>query len=265
MAAFMTEEVKTSVDGKAGVGGLVLYANHLEKGKQFFGRFEKNYVSNENVIASVQKKNPGTDELILNTSEGYIKREILEMIEAGNSVSLLGLGTLSIGASGSCNNDSAGEISELKLGIRFTPSSELKEAVSKVSIGKVVFSDSSPVINKITDKFTGLESVELTEGKSVLLEGKRLKLGDEQSAVYLAPVDEEGTVLADESLWTDCTGFVRVNQPKSVEFYLPSSVKAGGRYRIVIRSNHSSSSFRRKTYTTVYSDVVTIVAEKTES
>lgn len=259
MAAKNKDEVKTSFNDKAGEGGLVLYANHLEKGKNFYALFESEHLSNENVIARVQKKNPGTDEIIIGTSESYVKREILSAISEAKSVSLLGLGTLSICVSGSVADDSASEVSELSLGVRFTPSSELKEAVSKVKISKVVFSDTAPVVSKIFDWFTGKESLELTEGKSVVLEGKRLKIGDDESGLFLAPVDADGGASDDESLWTDCTELVRQNKPSRLEFYLPASAKAGSSYKIVIKSNYLNGTSKRKKHMYTYSDVVTVV------
>lgn len=258
-------EVKTSFLGKTGECGLVLYANPFENGKKFYGRFESDHLSNENVIARIQKKNPGADEIIINASESYIKREIIDAVSEGKSVSVIGLGTFSLCVSGSVANDSSAEVSEMAIGIRFTPSQELKDAAASVKIGKVVFSDTAPVISKIVNWFTGESTAELTEGKNVVLEGKRLKIGDETSGLFLAPVDSSGNADDDESLWTDCTSLVRQNLPKKIDFYLPSSAKAGDKFRIVIKSNYLNGSSKRKVNIYTYSDVVTIVSEKAQA
>lgn len=255
------DEVKTTFTGKAGSGGLTLYANHLKKGKEFYGRFSGEYLSNENVIARVQKKNPGTDELIISTSETYLKREILEAVAEGKAVSLLGLGTISLSAGGSCTDDSSEEISEMSLHLKFTPGQELKAAAAKVSIGNVIFSDTTPVISKITDWFTGKVTDRLTAGKNVLIEGKRLKIGDDFSGLFLAPSDEKGSTQSDESLWIDCTALIRVNKPKKIDFYLPPQAESGKNYRIVIKTNYINGKDRRKTPLYAYSGVITVVSE----
>ncbi len=62
------------------------------------------------------KKNPGADEIIINTSISYIKREILAALKEGKAVNLLDLGELYIGATGSglflAPADEKGEISD---------------------------------------------------------------------------------------------------------------------------------------------------------
>ena len=252
------EEIKTTFNGKDGKGGLTLYANPFGTGKKFYGRFERDVLSMENLLSKLQEKNPGIDEIIVNTAISYIKREILAALKAGKAVNLLDLGELYIAATGSVADDS--EVSELSLTAKFSPSPLLKEAVVNVSISNVVFSDTAPAINKVINWFTGEESLELTAGKSVVLKGKRLKLGPEDSALYLAPADEKGDVLDDESGWIDCTSLVRHNGPRKLEFYLPDTATAGSKYQIVIKSTYLNGTAMRKEPVYTYSDVVTISA-----
>lgn len=252
------EEIKTTFNGKDGNGGLTLYVNPFGTGKKFYGRFERDVLSMENLISRVQEKNPGTDEIIIQTATSYLKREILAALKEGKAVNLLDLGELYIAATGSVSGDSAAEISELALAVKFSSSPVLREAIANVSIGKVVLSDTAPSISKIVNWFTGEESATLSFGKNVVLEGKRLKLGDEDSGIYLAPVDEKGDVSDEESSWVDCTDLVRQNTPKRLDFYLPAEATDGSRYRIVIKSTYVNGSSKRKEPVYTYSDVVTV-------
>lgn len=253
------EEIKTSFNGKDGNGGLTLYANPFGTGKKFYGRFERDVLSMENLVSRVQQKNPGADEIIINTGISYIKREILAALKEGKAVNLLDLGELYIGASGSVASDSASDISEMSLTVKFSASQVLKESISNVSIGKVVLSDTAPAITKIFNWFTGEESTTLTAGKNVILEGKRLKLGtDENCGLFLASADEKGEVSDDESSWIDCTTLVRQNTPKKIDFYLPDTAVSGTAYRIVIKSNYVNGSTKRKEPVYTYSDVITV-------
>ena len=254
----MTEEIKISFNEKTGNGGLTLYANPFGTGKKFYGRFERDVISMENLVSRVQQKNPGADEIIINTAISYIKREILAALKQGLAVNLLDLGELYIAATGSTASDSAKDVSDISLSVKFSASQLLKESITDVSIGKVVFSDTAPAITKIFNWFTGKESSVLTAGKNVILEGKSLKLGTSASGLFLAPVDEKGDVSDNEAEWINCTDLVRQNTPKKIDFYLPDEAVPGDTFRIVIKSNYINGTTERKQSTFTYSDVVTI-------
>lgn len=256
----MGEEIKTAFNGKDGTGGLTLYVNPFGTGKKFYGRFDRDIIKVENLVSRIQEKNPGADEIIINTGLSYIKREILAALKEGKAVNLLDLGELYIAASGSTAGDSATDIADLTLSVKFSPSPLLKESISNVSIKKTVFSDTAPAITKIFNWFTGKETTELSAGKNVILEGKRLKLGtDETSGLYLASVDEKGDISDDETTWINCTSLVRQNTPKKIDFYLPDTASVGSSYRIVIVSNYVNGTTKRKTPQYTYSDIVTVV------
>ena len=253
------EELKTSFSGKDGNGGLTLYANPFGTGKKFYGRFERDILSMENLVSRIQEKNPGADEIIINTAISYIKREILAALKEGKAVNLLDLGELYIAATGSTASDSKTDVSDLSLTVKFSASTVLRESIANVSIGKIMLSDTAPAITKIFNWFTGEESTTLTAGKNVILEGKRLKLGSENSGLFLASVDEKGEVSSDdEGTWIDCTSLVRVNTPKKIDFYLPTEATDGTSYRIVIKSNYVNGTTKRKEPIFTYSDVVTV-------
>lgn len=257
----MAEEIKTTFHSKDGNGGLILYANPFGTGKKFYGRFERDVLSMENLVSRVQKKNPGADEIIIQTGISYIKREILSALKEGKAVNLLDLGELYIGATGSVASNSSSDIADLSLTVKFSASQILRDAIANVSIGNVVFSNTAPSINKIFNWFTGKESTVLTAGKNVILEGKRLKLGAEDSGLYLAPVDEKGEVISDEeNAWINCTSLVRQNTPKKIDFYLPNEATDGSSYRIVIKSNYVNGTTKRKEPIYTYSDAVTVQA-----
>lgn len=255
------EELKTSFSNKDGNGGLTLYANPFGTGKKFYGRFERDSLSMENLLSRIQEKNPGADEIIMQTGISYLKREILAAIKEVKAVNLLDLGELYISVMGSVASDSATDISDLTLTIKFSASQVLRDAITKVSIGSVVFSNTAPTINKIINWFTGKETTTLTAGKNVIIEGKKLKLGTENSALYLAPVDEKGEITSDEeSSWINCTNLIRQNNPKKIDFYLPNEISDDSSYRIVIKSDYINGTTKRKTPIYTYSDVVTVQA-----
>ena len=256
----MAEEIKTTFNGKDGNGGLTLYANPFGTGKKFYGRFERDVLSMENLVSRVQQKNPGADEIIINTGISYIKREILAALKEGKAVNLLDLGELYIAATGSAASESKADCSDLSLTVKFSASQVLREAIANVSIGKIMLSDTTPAITKIFNWFTGEETTTLSAGKNVILEGKRLKLGSEDSGLYLAPVDEKGDCTDEESAWIDCTDLVRQNTPKKIDFYLPAEASTGTAYRIVLKSNYVNGTTKRKEPLYTYSEVVTIMA-----
>lgn len=254
------EELKTSFNGKDGNGGLKLYANPFGTGKKFYGRFERDNLSLENLISRIRQKNPGADEILIQTCISYLKREILEALKEGKSVNFLDLGELYICATGSVASDSKTDCSELSLVVKFSASQILRDSIANVSVGTIMFSDTAPAISKIFNWFTGEESTTLTEGKNVILEGKRLKLGSQNSGLYIAPVDEKGEISDDEEMWINCTHLVRQNTPKKIDFYLPEQALAGSSYRIIIKSDYLNGSSKRKDPHYTYSDVVTVTS-----
>jgi len=253
------EEIKTSFNGKIGKGGLVLYVNPFGTGKKFFGRFERDVLSMENLISRIQEKNPGADEIIIQTALSYLKREILTALKEGKAVNLLDLGELYIGACGSVASDSASEISDIALSVKFSASQVLRDSIANVSISNVVFYNTAPAISRIFNWFTGEETNTLTAGKNVILEGKRLKLGSAaNSGLYLAPADEKGEISDDETLWLNCTSLVRKNTQTKIDFYLPDEASSGSSYRIVVKSNYVNGNINRKEPVYTYSDLVTV-------
>ena len=187
------EEIRTSFNGKDGNGGLTLYANPFGTGKKFYGRFERDVLSMENLVSRIQEKNPGADEIIINTGISYIKREILAALKEGKAVNLLDLGELYVGASGSVADDSAREVSELTLTIKFSASQVLKDSISNVSIGNVVFSNTAPAISKIFNWYTGEESTTLTAVRTLFLRAKGSSLGQMKTvdSFLLPPMKKE--------------------------------------------------------------------------
>ena len=129
----MAEEIKTNFDGKDGKGDLKLYANPLGKGRKFYGRFKRDVMSMENIVSRVQEKNPGTDSIILNTGMSYIKREILKVLKEGKAVNLLDLGELYIAAIGTTASDSANDLSEISLCVKFTASRLLRKTSKEIT------------------------------------------------------------------------------------------------------------------------------------
>lgn len=252
------EEIKTSFNDKNGVGAVTLRANSLGKGKKFVAYFDRNVMSIEHLLANIKKKNPSADEIAINTSISYLKREILDTLKEGKAVNLLDLGVLYISASGSVANDSATEISALELAAKFTPSQIVKDAVSQVKIGKVTIANFDANITKIIDFFSGKESDELHIGKNVIIEGKKLKLGESNSGVYLAPISESGEMNTDSATWIDCSRLVRESTKSKINFFIPDDT-AEGRYRIVVKTSYTGSKDERKEPLYAYSEIISAI------
>ena len=59
----MSETLQTSFNDVEAQGKIVLFKNHLGKGNSYYGRFDRKTVSTRTLIARIQARKAGTNEL----------------------------------------------------------------------------------------------------------------------------------------------------------------------------------------------------------
>jgi len=249
------KSLNTVFNDTDGNGRITLYTNPFGNGSQYYGKFERNTITTETLIARIQKKKAGTNELAVQQIAGFLKQEILEALEKGEAVNLLDLGTMYIVPNGKFNGTTLQNGTKPTFGVRFTPSQQTQSTVENLQIKDIRIAEVSPVINKITDMFTSGSDNNLSAGKSVLLEGQRLKVSGQGSGVFLCPVYEDNTVETDESQFINCPVITK-NTNKNLEFYIPDDTE--GTYCILVKTYYSSNVSNSKNAKTVLSEQVVI-------
>lgn len=189
-----------------------------------------------------------------------IQKKILKMLEQGKAVNVLDLGTMYIALK--CNAKGKSDDSESgKFYIKFSPTPLANEAISSLSVDKIVYADGRPEITTITDLSDTESEGSITTTKPCRLTGSRLKLGGGDWGIYFAPVDSEGKMSTDETTWVkvDEENIFR-NKPTELNFFVPSSLTAGN-YQIVLRTGYLGKDKSRKTMVETVSDAITVKAE----
>lgn len=226
----------------------------------FIGRVTRNTVSLENLIASISEKNEGVSPYMIQHVANLLGNEMLRACQNGNAVDVLGIGIMYIGIAGIVSGENPGESSIPGFKICFTPSTKAQEAVDSLKVDKVIIADSSPVFDRIINTFNQNENRILSKGKGVKVTGNRLKLLGEDSGLWFAPLEEDGSVCKDESKWTSVNSeTISANKPKSLEFYVPDSL-AEGSYCIVLRTRWCSGDKELKSPVSAISKTITIAA-----
>lgn len=215
----------------------------------------RNTVTIDNLIDAICQKRPEYRPYVLKQFAADLQEEILANLAAGNAVDLLDLGCLYLATSALKNRPA--DVSDIgELAVKFTASSMTNQAVKNIAIDKMVVADSSPVISTVECLGAKVEGT-LEAGKVARLSGAQLKLGSEGSFVAFAPIDESGAAILDESKWlkVDNTLVIR-NLPKTLEFYVPTTVQSDSDYRIVIRTNCGAGNIVRKRFDSSISKAV---------
>lgn len=257
-----TKDFSTEFNDTLGEGEVSLYPNPFNNGAKFYGKFNRTKVDTMTLISRLGKNGSGKNLIATKETLTLIKKEVMDALSDGETVEFIGLGTFYIAPVGGFSGTSD-DTSDQKFTVKFTPSAELRSCVKDLKIKKAEVKDTSPTIENITDQYTGKNFGEqefaLTAGKNIVVTGKRLKIMGENDGVYLAPVDAQDAVVSDEGQWLKSNRIAR-NLPKTIDFYLPDGVKAGTKYRIVIRTSYCNGNTVRKTHTDIVSGIVTAKA-----
>ena len=220
-----------------GNGNVTLYTNPFQNGNKYYARFDCVNVDVDNLIARMQKKDIGVNPINVKHILSLLKVEMLEALQKGEAVNLFDLGKFYIAASKTTGNTP--ETAEVgKLQVKFTPSKELNNTVSNLTIKKIAVASSAPMIDSVIDLFTGNTNGTLTGGKIVRIEGGKLKIVGDDCGIYFVSCDEEGNFSDDETTWLQIESdkIVR-NTNKTLEFFLPDTLEKDKTYRIVLKTN----------------------------
>lgn len=243
-----------------GTGTVTLVANPFEKGGKYYAKFDRTTVNIDHLIARIQKKEVGTNAIMAKHMASLFKVEILEALSRGEAVNLFDLGTLYITANGTVKGDTPETASIPGFQVKFTSSKVTNRAVSALGIKKIVMSATSPVIGTMTDLFTGEETTAFTAGKSIRIEGSRLKITGDDGGVFFAPATEKEEPVADEAQWIKVEKLIR-NVAKTLEFFLPATLASNTPYCIVLKTNSTKGNTTKKSYSVVSSGVVMVKDE----
>lgn len=253
----MAEKLTTKFLDSDGSGKITLYANRLSNGSNFYGKFERNTIDTNTLIARIQKRKAGTNELALQQTAGFLKEEILEALSRGESVNVLDLGTMYPSIKGRYNGTTFDSGEKQLFTAKFTPSQIANSALSKIGIKEISVADTSPVITSVINVITGNADGILNKGKSVHIKGERLKIGGEKGGIFLCPLNENKEPVQDESVWIPCP-IITWNTAKNIEFFLPDELESGAEFKILIRTYYLKKDEFTKTSREGFSEVVTI-------
>lgn len=252
----MAETLTTKFSDSQGSGKIKLYANAFANGNGYYGRFERNTIGTNALIARIQKRKAGTNELTLQQTAGFLKEEILEALAHGESVNVLDLGTMYLTLNGKCDGKKIDSGDKQPLVARFTPSQLVQSAVTDIGIKEITIAPVSPEIVSVTNQFTKDTAGNLSAGKTVLVEGLRLKISGENGGIYLCPLGEKNEPVEDESKWISCDAITR-NTAKNLEFFVPDETPSG-KYRILVRTFYTKGGNLTKNAKEAFSEVVMV-------
>lgn len=225
---------------------VTLHENHLTKNGTYFARVSRNIATFNNIISEIAEENKGLDPHLLQYAAILLQKKILKLLEQGKAVNILDLGTMYIGMK--CSVKAKNDVTlNSKFCIKFSPTQIAQEAINDLNVDKIVYVENSPEITAITDLYTNKENETLTKGKPAKITGTRLKLGDENSGIFFAPIDTEEEIISDESTWIKVPQEnIFRNKPTELNFFVPETLESGKSYSIIVRTNYLSTTRTRK-------------------
>lgn len=250
------ENISQLENSKAALS-VMLRKNYFAKDGTYYTTVSRNKATFKNILAEVAEDNKGLDPFVLQMAAIFLQKKIIKLLSEGKAVNVLDLGTMYIAMK--CKAKGKSDVPESgKFYIKFSPTKLVNDAVSKISVDKIVFPDGTPEINEVIDVSTGSDKNTLTSGKPCIVEGGQLKIGGEGSGIWFAPVEPDGTYNQDESTWTklEDSALFR-NKPKELNFIVPN-LASGSKYVIILRTSYLSNGKTRKELQQSESKVITI-------
>ena len=236
----MSETLQTSFNDVAAQGKIVLFKNYLEKGNSYYGRFGRKTVNTRTLIARIQARKAGTNELNVQEIAGFLKEEILTALRNGEAVNVMDLGTMFISIKG--KYDGSGFVTKdgsKPLQVRFTPSKLTQETIANIRVTDISTADEGMKIRSVIDRFTGGEDGAVSIGKEVLLKGVLLRLSDTDGCgVFFCPVDADDNPVRDKSQWVKGSAITE-NTSGRLGVYVPEELEEGRSYRMLVRTDYS--------------------------
>lgn len=236
-----------------------LYANQLASDGSYIGKIARKTVGLKSLVAGIIAKNVGINELMIYDAASLLQKEILQNLEAGNAINILNLGVLYPTTQGSIKSSKLSDIPTVSA--KFTVSKITNDCAAKLAVDTVLMADTSPIIESVNDYYDEeAERGTVTRGMMAEIVGERLKVGGDGGGIFFAPVDKNGNATNEESEWIQvATGKIKANLPKTLRFYVPSAVKAGKQYRVIVRTAITSGSRTRKTLRSSASEIVEVI------
>lgn len=201
-----------------------------------FAKVSRKTADVDSLLTLISRYDTGVNRLMIQYCIGLFKRAVLEKLETGRAVNILGLGTMYINATFKADGSP-------DLSVGFTPSAEAAEAVKNLETSVSDSVTLMPEIEEVYDLKTKSSDGKVSLGKDIRLYGKRMKLVDsetETAFVAFAPCGQNGIITeTDKSLWKKVfASELSTNKPSELQFYLPDSL-AAGTYKIVLSTCYS--------------------------
>ena len=235
------ETVNSSFEKSDTILSVTLCNSSLLKEGEHIGKVTRNTVSLGNLIAEIAEYNTGIDPFIIQHSAVLLKKQILRMLHQGKCVNILDLGVMYIGLKGPVKGSNPDVTDIPEMVVRFTPSQAANDAIKDITVDKIVFSDTSPQIDTVTDVWTKNQNSVLTAGKLCRITGKKLKLGGDDYALSLVKVDSFGKEVTDSAaINVDISKFSK-NTTGTLEFFIPDQLENNAPYKIRIKTSYSGS------------------------
>ncbi len=236
----MSETLQTSFNDVEAQGKIVLFKNYLEKGNAYYGRFDRKTVTTRTLIARIQARKAGTNELNVQEIAGFLKEEILTALRNGEAVNVMDLGTMFISTKGKYNGSSfvTGDGSK-PLQVKFTPSRLAQETIENIRVTDISTADEGMKIRSVSDRFTGMEDSVISMGREILLKGILLKLSDTDGCgVFFCPVDADGNPDMNKSSWIKAP-VITENTSGRLGVYVPEELEEGRSYCMLVRTDYT--------------------------
>lgn len=250
--------IKTSFSDNAKKVNVKIHKNFLKDGDFSYAKVSRNTANAENLIAVItENSSTKIDEGYLYYCAKLFKEAILKKLKEGSAVNIFDIGTLYINACGNIEGRNPDSTKIPKFSVGFTPSEEAKRAVQDVKISETLLSDSSPTINTFTDLFTAKTGTQITRGKSMQINGAKLKVAGEGSGIFFVPATENGAANEDEKTWIKVPLLSR-NLPSELQFFLPDELEMGKSYFVAIKTFASHGS---KTIKTLRQSISSVAVE----
>ncbi len=190
-----------------------------------YGKIKRKTISIEQIIESIQKKNPGISEQLMITVARYIADEIPDYIAQGYAVDMLGMGALGLRVEGHVDAGMTPQEVASHFKLSFVPSKRAENAVKNLSVSHVSLESSPMQISEVKMSFaSALNEAEenvIYQNRPVMVTGSHLKIGGDVCGLFLAPVIEDG-IFAPREEWISLP-MPYINTPKRLEFFLPDS------------------------------------------
>ena len=225
-------EFPVNAADKNGSGCLSLYEIGLENQEGYYAKVDRKYVTVENLIARIMKRNAGVNENQLLMAARLFHDEILTSLSNCECVDVIGLGSLYPSVEGKVENKT--EVNSLKKKVKFTPSKQSNEAVEKITFTKVTYGKKSPSLVEVINMETNKKNDVLYAGCGVLIKGRNLKFVSSDDKVFLALSENNELKSKDASEWIECSSVYSATDSK-IMLVIPNEIPEGN-YQFVVKS-----------------------------